>query len=261
LPFYRSKQEANGKPKTIALGYVAKVVGMSKSTVSSAFKRFSSKNAEDGAPFRKGVTRKLKFDDDGRPVIDPRTGQQAWESELELAPWGERPSETLRAAVSFARVQTKAKHGGSQEASDARWGRCDKHDNREVRVKGYCPDCGKVVGEKVVRLAEFDVLNEQVAHSERPGGTVSNANLIGKQVAHSDDANRRDERQNVQVVDPVPVDLLAYAVSRPQEWPRRCPAPNCRAMEFRQLPDGSWRCQKSGHDPAAYVLTVAGAET
>jgi len=31
-------------------------------------------------------------------------------------------------------------------------------------------------------------------------------------------------------------------------------------MEFRPLPDGSWRCLKSGHDPNAYLLAVMGAE-
>ena len=90
---------------------------------------------------------------------------------------------------------------------------------------------------------------------------MSNANLIGKQVAHSDDANRRDERQNVQVVDPVPVDLLAYAATRARERPDRCPAPGCKAMEFKPHPDGGWRCLKSAHDPAAYVLAMMGAET
>jgi hypothetical protein len=37
-----------------------------------------------------------------------------------------------------------------------------------------------------------------------------------------------------------------------QEKPQRCPAPDCRAMEFKQHPDGSWRCLRSSHDPSAY---------
>ena len=48
----------------------------------------------------------------------------------------------------------------------------------------------------------------------------------------------------------------AIAASRPQERPQRCTAPGCRALEFRQLPDGSWRCLKSGHDPSAYELAA-----
>jgi hypothetical protein len=32
-------------------------------------------------------------------------------------------------------------------------------------------------------------------------------------------------------------------------------------MEFRQVPDGSWRCLKRGHDPSQYeVLKVSGGE-
>lgn len=246
LPFHRSKQEANGKPTTIALGYVAKVAGSSKSTVSSVFKRFSSDDPNDGAPFRRRVTRHPKFDENGAPVIDPRTGRQQFESELEITPWGERPSETLRAAVRLAGVQTRPKHGGSQEAADARWGRCPKHDNREVRVKGYCPDCRKVLGEKIVRLAEFDVLNEQVAHSEGTGAMVSNANLIGKQVAHSDHAHGPVERQNVQVVDPAPpLNLLDYAATRPQEAPKpwRC---HCGSYERYPRQSGGYRCDGCG---------------
>ena len=47
--------------------------------------------------------------------------------------------------------------------------------------------------------------------------------------------------------------------SRPQQRPDTCPAPDCTALEFRQLPDGSWRCLKSAHDPRAYGLAaVAG---
>jgi hypothetical protein len=240
LPFYRSKKEANGQPKTIALGYVAKVVGMSKSTVSSTFKRFSSKDEEDGAPFRKNVTRKKKFDDDGQPVIDPRTGQQAIESELELIPWKDRPSETLRAAVSYAKVQTKPKHGGSQEAADARWGRCGNHDNREVRVRGYCPDCGKVVGERVMTVEEFDVLNEQVAHSEGDQTTVSSSNPIDEQVAHSEQ----------------PTSLLDYAAARSEEQPAK-PKPwrcaelvkgqPCGSLEGHSVLNGHrWRCDGCG---------------
>ena len=243
LPFFRSKQEANGKPTSIALGYVAKVAGTSKSTLSSLFVRFSSDDPEAGAPFRRRVTRRLKFDENGSPVIDPRTGRQAFESELELMPWGERPSETLRAAVRYAAVHPRAKHGGSQEAADARWGRCDKHDNREVRIKGYCPECGKVVGEKIVRLAEFSALNEQVAHSDTGAPHGVDGYLIGEQVAHSDAQ---------------PVSLFDYAASRrPDPPPERCPAPGCRSMEFKRQSDGSWRCLKSGHDPSAYQVVPA----
>jgi hypothetical protein len=59
-----------------------------------------------------------------------------------------------------------------------------------------------------------------------------------------------------------PVSLLDYAATRsPDPPPLRCPGPGCKALEFRRLPDGSWRCLKSAHDPSAYQLAaVAGGE-
>lgn len=53
----------------------------------------------------------------------------------------------------------------------------------------------------------------------------------------------------------------ADVLPQPRERPERCPAPGCSALGFKQRPDGSWRCLKSGHDPSAYALpAVAGGE-
>lgn len=186
LPYYRSKREAKGQEPTISLGYLAKVAGMSKSTMSGVLKRFCSEKEEDGAPLKKRKHPKPLFNEDGSPLIDSETGRQKFVTEFEVAPWGARPAETLRASVTFASTRPKVKHGGSKEAAAARWGECGKHQNRDVRVKGYCPDCGKVVGERTVTRAEFDALNEQVAHSQEERPQTVSRNSIGKQVAHSD---------------------------------------------------------------------------
>jgi hypothetical protein len=280
MPHWRAKKKANGEPPTIALGYLSKVLGMPSRRVSRSLERQSSDDPNDGAPFRKQVTRRYLED------------EQRWESTLEVIPWGDSPAATLRAAATYA-LPARPKHGGSKAAADMRWGRCDKHDNQDVRVRGFCPDCGQVVGERIVTLAEFDALNVQLGHSETAPPTVS-VNSIDVQVGHSDPAHRDPERLKVQVVDsdtaraaamvgipltrdvdtwkrlasrdrPEPANLGQIRMARhqkPQERPKRCPAPDCHAMEFRPLPDGSWRCLKSSHDPSDYELAAVsgGAE-
>jgi hypothetical protein len=249
LPSYRSKAEANERPATVALGYVAKVVGLSPRRVSQSLDRLSSNDPDAGAPFRKRVTRVQNDDPDGPPII----------SSLEIIPWRSTTRETLATVAAFVPAP-KPKHGGSRAATEARWGRCDRHDNDLVRIKGHCPDCGLVVGERLMSVEEFDALNVQDVLSADPahqGGTSVDSNSIGGDFRHSEHA---DCGQDLQLGDSgsSPVSLLEYAASRPpDDLPKRCPTPDCRAMEFRQHPDGSWRCLKSGHDLRAFELLPA----
>lgn len=286
LPYYRSKREAKGQDPTISLGYLAKVAGMSKSTMSGVLKRFCSGDPNDGAPLKKRVTRRPKVDENGSPVFDPETGRQMFESDLEVAPWGARPAETLRASVTFASTRPKAKHGGSKEAAAARWGECGKHQNRDVRVRGYCPDCGSVVGERTVTRAEFDALNEQVAHSDAQIPPHVSRNPIGEQVAHSDgvvpiyaavdagsaevcgthgrylDHKERKQGACSWCTDGVPTLTLVVPGQRPTGvW--RCPASGCRSLERRIRTDGSWRCASRGHESSDYeaLAAIAGGES
>jgi hypothetical protein len=245
MPYWRAKKEANGERPTISLGYLSKVLGMPKRRISKSLDRQSGL-PEDGAPFEKIVGRKPMVDDQNQPVLDEH-GNQRWESSLEVIPWGDNPAATLRAAATYS-TPVRPKHGGTEAATAVRWGRCDKHRNREVRVKGYCPDCGKVVGERTVTRAEFDALNVQVEHSEGTSPTVSGSNPIEVQVGHS-------ERQ------PVNLGRIRFKRDQPHaEPPQRCSAPGCRALEFKAHPDGSWRCLKSAHDPRDYepLAAVAG---
>jgi len=232
LPSYRSKKEASGQDKTVAIGYAAKVCGSSKSTVGATLKRFSSIRPEDGAPYLKVKTRKAHVDEDGHPILNPKTGKQLYTTPVEYIPLGNRVSETLRAAVAFAKENRRKKHGGSQEAADVRWGRCPKHDNRDVLVKGYCPDCGKVVAERMMSLAEFDLLDEQLADPEQAAPACVEDVLIAKQVAHPDAAPSAPLPLDLQLEDsePAPTSLFEYTASRPQERPSpwRC---HCGSLE------------------------------
>src|SRR6266511_2771101 len=184
LPFHRSKRLANGQQPTLSLGYLSKVIGMPKRRLSRCLDRSSSDDPAAGAPYQKNLIRK--------PVIDPETGLQArddknkprWESSLEIIPWRDSPRETLTAAATYT-MPERPKRGGSQAASDARWGRCQRHDNTEVRIKGYCPDCGRIVGERMLSVEEFDVLNVQIGHSEPTAPTVPGSDSIGVQNGHS----------------------------------------------------------------------------
>lgn len=210
--------------------------GLSKNVVSKLSRSIC---ARDGSPFERTKTREWRVFEDG-------SGQ--WVTTIEVSPKTERVEETMRSGIVLPKAPDKPKHGGSQAAADARWGHCEKHANDLVRIKGYCPECGKVVGETAVTLAEFDALNHQLGDSEASPthgvGVVPSSNQLGDS-------------------DTAPRSLLDYAAARPPDPPpKRCPAPGCRAMEFRQAPDGSWRCLKSAHDPRSYELVpmVAGGE-
>ena len=176
LHTYRSKKLANGEPPTISLGYLAKVTGTPPRRVSKSLDRLSSVDPDDGAPFRKNVTRKQL--DDGT----------TWESTLEVIPWAERPVETFRAAATYM-TPARPKHGGSRAASDARWGRCEKHQGADIVVKGYCGACGKVVAEQRLSAEAFEALNVQVEHSEGEPTPSAEKVLVGVQVGHSAPTN------------------------------------------------------------------------
>jgi hypothetical protein len=245
LPYHQAKREAKGEPPSIALGYLSKVIGMPKKRISKSLERQSSKDPDAGAPFRKHVTRRYLED------------EQRWESSMEVQPWGATPLATLRAAATYL-PPVRPKRGGSKEASDARWGRCDKHDNDVVRVKGFCPDCGKVVGERMMRVEEFDMLNVQLGHSEGTAPPCVEDVLIEVHLGHSDVVAADMRSLNVRVVDSEarPVSLLDY-VARREPAPVKC---LCGCMEYAKQPDG-WRCLKCStvYDPPL-VASAGGAE-
>ena len=250
LPHYREKRARNGQEETVALNYLAKVVGMPGRRVSKSIDRQSALDASAGAAFRKIVTRKPAAGADGLPAYD-KDGRQAFVSSLEVAPWGDSATATLRRAATYA-TPILPKRGGSQAASDARWGRCDKHDNRDVLIKGHCPDCGKVVGERSMTLAEFDALNVQVGHSEDGKPTVSKGYLIGVQLGHSDGreglnlqpvhSDRRievDELADRRAAAAVAIDLRAPDAWKQPGEPNGAGGASLGRIQFTAAPDTS----------------------
>jgi hypothetical protein len=251
MPHYRNKQLADGKPETITLGYLETKIGMPGRRISTSLHRMGSEDPTAGAPWNAYVTRELKFDDDGRPIIDRKTGKQAWESILEVIPWGDAPT-MLRAAAAVA-LPELPKHGGSEKAAAVRWGRCQNHDNQEVRVKGFCPDCGRVVGERIVTVEEFEALNVQLGHSEPRRPTVSSSYLIERQNGHSGGPERRPERQDLQVVDSDAdraAAMVATDTGRPvDQWKHVKARANGRSSHNSHGWLSQWDAQPSPFDP------------
>jgi hypothetical protein len=218
----------------VPLGRLADRCGMHKNTISKAVERNSSDDAGDGAPFRKRLTRKWVEDD------SPEGGH--WESTIAVIPWKERPRDTLAVAAAYVPPRPNGKRGGSPQAAEARWKRfepCDVHQDANIALLGSCVVCDGVVGETIVRPDALAALNHLTCDPDSGQPPTVSIGTKGHTLGDSDSA---------------PMSLLDYAATRPQEAPKRCPAPGCKALEFKPHPDGSWRCLKSGHDPRAYEL-------
>lgn len=287
LPSYRARKDANDEPRSVSLGYLEKVMGMPRARISASLHRQADADPERGAPWRTVVLRQLKVDDAGRPVLDPRTGKPAIESSLEVIPHGDTKA-MLRAAATYT-LPVLPTHGGSLEASDARWGRCARHPKARVTLEGRCAVDGELLGRRQISPETFERLNLQLEDSEDTiPGYVSTGYLVERQVDDSDEPDdlnlqledsgfdskktSRHARLAARVGDdgygdtggPRSGEAPSFAdIPDDAAWddpPTRCPAPDCRALEFRQIADGSWRCLRSGHDPSAYVLAVMGGE-
>jgi primase-polymerase (primpol)-like protein len=252
LQTYRAKQIANGEPTAFSLKYGATVIGMHHKRFSNVLGRWSSPNPNDGAPWYKKVTRTPVTNDDG---------SQGWDSALEVTPWRETPQEILRASLAYVPPVLPKKRGGSEKTSAHRWERCWKHPAVMINLQGRCSAGGELLGEVHITPEAFDALKSRFGISD--GGqtdTVADSTLSRSGNGISD-PTLGGNGLKVQPVDLAPVSLPDYAAIRPQKRPERCPAPRCTALGFRDLPDGSWRCLKSNHDPSMYVPAVAGAET
>jgi hypothetical protein len=227
--------------------------GMTKNMVSAWMQDLA---AREGSPIKRRLTREWRTDEYGQ--TQPITVS-------EVIPLHATVGESLAAVLTMGGPSTKAqkqREAAQERATKARrWGRCSSHDNDLVAVKGYCPECGEVVGERVMRVEEFDTLNplnHEIRETAQRAAPPVDVRTKGHEMRDSEppiQAPMPPEILDHVVRDPAPPrSLLDYAASRPQEPPPRCPAPDCRALEFRPLPDGTWRCAKSGHDPRAYEL-------
>jgi hypothetical protein len=188
LPSYRSKAEANDKPATVALGYVAKVVGLSPRRVSQSLDRQSSDDPEAGAAFRKRVTRER--------IADPAGGPDTFVSTLEVIPWKKSTRETLAAAATY-RLPERPRPGGSAAATEKRWRRCSDHEDVDVIIRGFCAECGEMIGEQRVAQEDIERLKVQDVLSERQPEKSVDGYLVGGDFGHS----ALHGRQEIQVVD------------------------------------------------------------
>jgi hypothetical protein len=234
--------------------------GMTKNMVSAWMQDLA---AREGSPIKRRLTREWRTDEYGQ--TQPITVS-------EVVPIHATVAESLAAVLGMGGPSTKAqkqREAAQDRAEKSRqWGRCSSHDNDLVALKGYCPDCGEVVGERVIRVAEFDALNP-LNHEIRETGSRARPPVVVRTKGHGmRETGRvplptpaaRPENHEVRETEPAPVSLLDYAVTRGDDPPERCPAPGCRALEFKRGPDGSWRCLKSGHDPSAYERFTPSAE-
>ncbi len=113
----------------------------------------------ENAPFGWGTTRDWKTRADG---------SEGWVTTIEIEPRTTRTADTLRAIAALSALPEKPKHGGSKAASEARWNRCDEHQDADIIVKGYCATCGKVLGERTVTHADRADLKVQDGIPENP---------------------------------------------------------------------------------------------
>ena len=159
----------------------------------------------------------------------PRDGKYGQLTTYELAV--RDPAEILEQFVVIAENLEEKKSSRPQPPE------CQQHPEAKVTTLHECSDCKEIV--------ELQPLCGKFVRIGPVSPPVDVPVLVHEQVVR---------------IAP-PVSLPDYAATRGQERPDRCPAPGCGAMEFKPYPDGSWRCLKSAHDPSAYVLAVAGAET
>src|SRR6185436_16206084 len=94
---------------------------------------------------------------------------------------------------------------------NASWGRCSTHANDLVAVKGYCPDCGEVVAERVMRVEEFDVLNPLIPEI-RESSPQAAATVLVRTKGHEKRESASTSALDHEVRDPAsqPLNLIDY---------------------------------------------------
>jgi primase-polymerase (primpol)-like protein len=131
--------------------------GLSRNAVSA---RVQDLAAREGSPIERRVTREWVTTDDGV--------QQPISVSL-VSPKHASVNESLTAVLTMGGPSQKAqRRAEAAKARAARWGRCTTHDNDLVAIKGFCPEGGEIVGERVLRVEEFDALNPIVCDSRPP---------------------------------------------------------------------------------------------
>jgi hypothetical protein len=147
--------------------------GMPINTVSTYVQDLA---ARDGSPIDRRVTRDWVTDEGGaqRPItvslVAPRFDTLNESLAAVLAMSG--PSDKAQQKKAQAKARAEASLKARLAARGAGFGWCEDHENDTVNVKGYCPDCGEVVGERTVGVAEFRTLNHEMQDSGSAPPTV-----------------------------------------------------------------------------------------
>jgi hypothetical protein len=158
----------------MSLDIIARRTGYSKNRVSDLGRQVA---ARADAPFGWDTTREWKTKWDGT---------EGWVTTLEIEPRAQTTAEALRAIAKLQALPAKPKHGGSQQASDARERArrgCD-HEDAAVIVNGCCAEGGEDLGDLRVTAQEWESLKHQLGVSEPPAPV--NVVLRGHQVGVSE---------------------------------------------------------------------------
>lgn len=219
--------------------------GLSKNTVSTASRALTDR---EGSPFERRVTRELIHDQDGAPQ---------WVTTVEFRPRTKRTEDTLRAVATLPAAPQRTKHGGSQQATEARWRRCPEHQDDDVLVKGVCSSCGKVVGERRMTAQEWQVLNHQDCDSDGGAFTVSVPVLSTPQLWDSDGQPTVNHQDAVSAA-PILARLPDWGPAPQLQIVRPAWRCQCGSYERYPRPDGGWRCDGCGRLGAASMM-IGGA--
>jgi len=184
--------------------------------------------ARDGTPFERIVTR--SYIEVAPGITEPRsiaqvritTPDQTTVSVIRALHSISGPSDRETQRLAKARAKTAANAEAKIVAEVGKrigWGWCSRHDNTDVLVRGFCSDCGEVVGERSIPVEEFRILNP--------------------------------EFQDSAVQPPLPVDV----VTLPPEirdsdpfvsWPTPVSIGQVRGDGARSKPAAVWRCTPCG---------------
>jgi hypothetical protein len=159
-------------------------------------------------------------------------------------------------------------HGG------VRVKRCPDHPTADLVIRSttHCAECDRQIG------GTTETLRKQVDAVGPDSPTTCVRSNSEEQLDAVDDHDSEAMAERAAAMVAIPDPIRAPVVKAPRKEPVnigqirfrrdrerlkppvRCPAPGCRALEFRALPDGSWRCLKSAHDPRDFepLATVAG---
>jgi len=147
---------------------IAEGTGLTENVVSDIMQDLATRA---GSPIERHITREWATDENGlkypRSIAQVAicTPERTYVSVLRAAPAMSGPSDKIQQKKAEARARAASSLADRIEDRAANWGHCSSHNNDLVDVKGFCPECGEVVGERFVRVKEFDLLNPEMRDS------------------------------------------------------------------------------------------------